>query len=664
MAKSINKAFISFRLGVSTWLRDERFDEQMAMFDKYKGVTDEIAFFTSETHPCSPLAVIQDRCKILARRMEQVRARGYRAGINILSTIGHHNENLSNSLSGHTPMTDIDGQVCLGSMCPNDERHREYVQKIYVAMAKSKPDFIWIDDDVRLWGHMPILTGCFCDNCLSIYEKETGKKWTRETLKTAFKSMELRKAWLEHNRQTINGLFTLIEKTVHEIDPGLVLGFMTGDRYFEGYDFDRWAEILSGPKHLPVKWRPGGGFYDDTVIRGLVTKSRDIGRQISFLPECVQDIQSEIENFPYQRLKKAAYTTALESATYIAAGCTGTAFNVMSMYDEPLDEYDHLVSELHKSRPFNDLLARTLTRSIPTGIYTGWNKNSAAAANAGKENWFVDNLWTMGGGQTEEIFEIGLPSAFSPGAARATTFTGDQPLAFSDAELKKILSGGVYLDGPALTRLNEMGYGDYTGFSVKEAFDKDCVERLLDHPLNARFAGRKRDNRQSFLWWNVPAASLLPSAGALPISELVDYSEKQVAPCASGVFENKLGGRVFVAGYFPWTFLQNFSKALQMKNIFRWLSHDTLDAYIASYHKINLWARRTPEDLQAIPMINMSFDSAKNVELMIKTDHREILVYDMSCKVVTVSALGSDGPYRKFILPEIGGWQMRLVREK
>jgi hypothetical protein len=664
MTKSIDKAFVSFRLGVSTWLRDERFDEQMAMFEKYRGVTDEIAFFTSETHPCLPLTVIQDRCKILARRMEQVRERGYRVGINILSTIGHHNENLPNSLTGHTPITDINGQVSLGSMCPNDERHREYVREIYVAMAKSKPDFIWIDDDVRLWGHMPIDAGCFCDNCLAIFEKESGKKWTRETLKAGFKSMELRKAWLEHNRQTIHRLFTLIEKTVHEIDPGLVLGFMTGDRYFEGYDFDRWAETLSGPRHLPVKWRPGGGFYDDTVVRGLITKSRDIGRQISFLPECVQDIQSEIENFPYQRLKKAAYTTALESAAYISAGCTGTAFNVMSMYDEPLDEYDSLVSELYKYRPFSDLLARMLGRSVSTGIYTGWNKNSAAAAGADKENWVAENIWSMGGGQAEELFEIGLPSAFSPEAARVTTFTGDQPMAFDDAELRKILAGGVYLDGPALVRLNKMGYGEYTGFDVKEMFDKDCVERLLDHPLNGPFAGRKRDNRQSFLWWNVPAASLIPAAGAQAISELIDYNEKRVSPCASGVFENKLGGRIFVAGYFPWTFLENLSKAMQMKTIFRWLSRDTLDAYIGSYHKINLWNRRTPEGRHAVPMINMSLDAARNVELMMRTDRKEVTVYDMGCKAMTVAMSGSDGPYRKFVLPEIGGWQMRLVCEK
>ena len=116
----------------------------------------------------------------------------------------------------------------------------------------------------------------------------------------------LRKAWLAHNRATIARLLSLIEQTVHAAKPGMPLGFMTGDRFFEGYDFGRWAEALAGPSQAPVYWRPGGGFYEDSTPGGMVSKSHDIGRQISLLPPSVRSIQSEIENFPYQRLKWSA----------------------------------------------------------------------------------------------------------------------------------------------------------------------------------------------------------------------------------------------------------------------------------------------------------------------------------------------------------------------
>ncbi len=150
---TIDRAFISFRIGVPQWMSDERYAALLELFEQYKGVTDEITFFTSATHPPLPLDEIERRCGILARRVAQAKQLGYRAGINVLATMGHHNENLPNSLSGdYTRVTDIDGNVSLGSCCPNDPLHQEYVRQLYRLVAQANPDFIWIDDDIRLSG--------------------------------------------------------------------------------------------------------------------------------------------------------------------------------------------------------------------------------------------------------------------------------------------------------------------------------------------------------------------------------------------------------------------------------------------------------------------------------------------------------------------------------
>ena len=266
---------------------ENRYRELLALFEKYKGVTDEITFFTSATHPPLPLEEIKRRCEILARRIPQAKALGYRAGINVLSTMGHHNENLPNSLSGdYTRVTDIDGNVSLGSFCPNDPRFQDYARELYRLVAAANPDYIWVDDDVRLAGHMPVGQTCFCDRCLAIFEQESGTKHTRASLKAglfegpAEPRLALRKAWLAHNRGTIERLLALIERTVHELRPGLPLGFMSGERFYEGYDFDRWARVLAGPAGAPVYWRPGGGFYEDSVDRrtgGQIARSGPAG---------------------------------------------------------------------------------------------------------------------------------------------------------------------------------------------------------------------------------------------------------------------------------------------------------------------------------------------------------------------------------------------------
>ncbi|MFH1006845.1 MAG: hypothetical protein V1800_04990 [Candidatus Latescibacterota bacterium] len=663
----LDKAVISFRIGTEQWIPEKRFNELLKLFDKYHGVTDEITFFTSVNHPPLPLEVVRARAELLSERMSVVRKAGYSTGINILGSIGHHNENLPHSLSGpYTPMTDLNGDTCSGSFCPNGEAMRGYVRQLYGIISSANPDYIWIDDDVRFYGHLPITETCFCDTCLGIFEQEQGQEYTRQSLRAAFGSgsvqskLAVRKAWLVHNRNTIARLFQLIAHTVHGIRPDMPLGFMTGERFVEGYDFDTWAQILSGPEGAEVRWRPGGGFYADERMKELVGKSHEIGRQISFLPDSVVSIQSEIENFPYQRLKKAAHTTALEAASHIAAGCTGAAFNVLSMYDEPLEEYEPLIEKLCRARPFFDLLVRELGGARPLGIHTGWNKDSFAANQIDGPNWFAGEIWKIGGSHGDELFEIGLPPSYGSTESCVTVLSGDRVLALEEPEIVAALSSGVYMDAQALTHLNEMGYEELTGFRVERWVDEDCIEALVDHPLNAGSVGRRRDCRQSF--WRCPAGILTPASDSAQIlARVVDYAEDEVAPCCMGVFENALGGRICAAGYSPWVFLQNLSKSTQIKSVIRWLSKDQLPAYVSSFHKITLWAREPEKGRLALVAVNASLDVAEHVTLSLRTDGKEVRVFDQHGGKTKVSSSETTHPYTRFVLPAIPAWEMRLI---
>jgi hypothetical protein len=666
MPKDIDNAFVSFRVAIPVWMRENRFNELLALFEKYKGVTDEVTFFTSETHSCLTLETIRERAGILAGRMVEVRKLGYRTGINHLTTIGFFKENAAQSLQeNYGQRTFIDGRTDVGGRCSNDPKMQNYIRELYQIITAAAPDYIWLDDDI----HAGV---CFCEHCLDRFAKIAGRRYSREELKAAFSEgsvdskLDLRKKWLEHSRRTFGDLVKLVENTVHAISPKMPLGLMTGDRFHEGYDFDHWAELLAGPAKADVKWRPGEGFWNDEKMPELIEKSHSIGRQVSFLPDTVRNIQSEIENFMYQRLKKANKITALEPAVYIAAGSMGAAFNVLAPHDQPQDEYEPLVAELHKSRPFYDLLVKTFGRSKPQGIYTGWNKDTLAAANLLQGDWFAGEVRKIAGCQTGEIFEIGLPAAYRLENAQATLLVGESVRSFAPDTIEQILSGGVYLDAGALTTLNQMGYGELTGFEVERFHDADCHEQLVAHPLNGPFAGRDRDGRQSFSWcgWNIPAAALIArDKQSQVLSRLMNYAHQEVASCTSGVFENRRGGRVCVAGYVPWTFLQYLSKSSQMKSIFRWLSKETIPAYIGSFHKINLWTRIPADGRQTIALLNGSLDPAENAELMIKTDRKEITLYDMNCNPRTITATGKDSVYQKFILPEIPPWQMMLVCE-
>lgn len=373
---------VMFRIGTPHWLSDEQFRGLLDFFSDYRDMVDEVAFFTSNTHPPLPLDELRRRLERLKVVMMHVREElGVQAGINVLATIGHHEENLDGSLDEQWQrVLGPDGRECRGCYCPSDPRYQDYVRELYIAVAEAKPDFIWIDDDVRLAGHLPVTMTCFCEYCMARFAKETGEIFTRETLIAALndaptdKCFDLRRSWLEHNRKVLTELFGIIEQTVHAVVPDLPIGFMTGDRFYEGYAFTRWAQVLAGAKECEVRWRPGGGFYWDDIPLGLVEKAHDIGRQVAALPRTVKIIQSEIENFPYHRLKKSVRITILEAAAHMAAGATGIAFNVLSEHAEPLDEYLPFLAAVTSLRPFLATMQKHLGRSPTMGIYPAWSQ--------------------------------------------------------------------------------------------------------------------------------------------------------------------------------------------------------------------------------------------------------------------------------------------------
>jgi hypothetical protein len=323
-----------------------------------------------------------------------------------------------------------------------------------------------------------------------------------------------------------------------------------------------------------------------------------------------------------------------------------------------LAEFEPLVQTLQQTRPFYDLLVRHLGRRPLVGVHPHWTKDTAAACDLAGGNWM--SFQTFLGGLAPQMFEIGLPISYAAEGACVTLLTGDMIPNLGKSQTLEILSRGAYMDATALTALNEAGYGDLTGLRVVRSLARDCSEKFTDHPLNGDFADRARDCRQSFNHW--PASVLEARVPAVEtLSRLIDYEGRTVAPCTMAVFENQRGGRICVAGYFPWTFVHSLAKASQMKSVLRWLAKDQLAAYVASYHKMNLWVRAPEAGSIAVAVTNASFDAATNAVLMLRTDLRQIRVWDMDCRETRIDASGRDGPYQKFVLPRVGPWEMRLV---
>lgn len=626
----------SVRVAYENWLYDERFEHLIKLLSEYRGGITDVALFTTATHaPLSP-EEFSRRITIIGKRLPALREAGFSAGINHLTTIGHHCEDLDAGLGDkYTFMTGIDGAVCRGSYCMrNPDFVREYVVPCYTEMANTHPDFIWIDDDVR-YGHMDSGNGCFCDHCIAVFNEKHGYSYTRETLRAALSKNDpaLGMQWLDHQSDAICDLFSVIAETVYAIDPKIKLGFMTGERYFEGYQFARYADALSMGGTHEIMWRPGGGAYEDMNFEAIVSKMEELGRQNAYLPDYVTVIQSEIENFPYQLLKKTPHSTAFEAAMSMTVGCTGAAFNILpSETMEPLDTVIPHLRAIAGMTEYYRLLQEQLSGLTPIGIQTGWYPASQAACPGG----LADGWGGSFASHAREMFFFGLPEAYHPDFASVVMLTGQAAAVLSDEEITRLLSGGIYLDASALEYLRSRGFGDLLGFAVGRHFPVDAREQYTDHPLNRGIVGGIRNCRQAF--HSGDCYEMIPLSGDCQIlSRLIDYHDRALCGCTCGIFENSLGGRVCAAGYYPHDWLSDIQKTVQLKQIFLWQSRGTLPAFVDSYHRVRNITLTDGERI-CVTLNNTSNDALCHVSAAVRTEASSARLYLSDGQQKTLSA--------------------------
>ena len=377
------------------------------------------------------------------------------------------------------------------------------------------------------------------------------------------------------------------------------------------------------------------------------------------------NIQGEIENFPYNMLHKSSKANMLETCSYIGVGCTGVAYNVLfcsgtnSKHNDNLDN-ERKFKDLLPYKPFYTALCDTFGKNLNNGVCLFEDNLTQMLSNHSENGEWLEGMpW---GGQLE-FFEMGIPMGFRN--APVTMLMRDNFRGMPHNDIIKILSGGVILSGMALIALSEMGYGKYLGFKFGKNIDFDSIERMTDHPFNEEAEGMLRDNHQSF-WWDTAYGFVKTDDKAQVVADLVDYAENVYKDdegnelCTVGVFENSLGGRICVMGYYKDSHLHSYPKCRQIKNILKYVSKNSV-SYIDSYHSISLYDRSG--DKAGFLAINNSYDDAENVILNVAKDVEKLtIVYkDMSEK--TILRLKVCDGYSVFNLGNIANFDPVLIKE-
>lgn len=654
----------SLRIGIGLWSHAQRLEELLEWCRDYRPALDEVALFTSATHAPLPLPELERRAQALGEVLPRFRALGLQAGINHLATLGHADEDVERALrEPWQRLTGHDGLTAQACYCASDPRVMAYVGRCYERLAAVGPDFLWVDDDLRLESRGPVRFGCFCERCLKGFSQRTGRPWTRAELLAALNAdlaeerLRWRRHWLAHNRGYVADVLRTVRAAVDRVNRRLPLGYMSAELTYSGYGWTEWPVALAGPGALPVKWRPGGGFYTDETPTALLGKAHSVGRQLGGLPDMVIDRPYEHENYPYQPPKKSVTLAMAEVAAALGAGCTGVTWNGLGLGSDPFHEFRPYFEAMRAQRPFFDQLVAAFGHSRCEGIWPALSEDHFATVNAA-DSWFTAPVFGRELHVFNELAELGLPLAYHPGGARLTVLAGDALRQFSEATLESWFKKGVLLDGPALRILQGLGLREWVGFRLRGLRPAESRELFTDHPLNRGHAGWQRDCR-SFItpeptWLIEPA-----EPGAQVLTEIVDLGGQHFGP-ASGVFENPSGGRVAVAGYYPWRQLQSLAKTQQMRALCRWLSRDTLPACLDSHARVALWCRRTPAGEPAILLLNASVDPAIGLAILVR-DAPRLQVIRSNGQTLRLNPMSVDPPYRRFTLPALGPWEPALL---
>lgn len=676
---SKNAAKISWRIHQPNWLADQSFTQVTSLLSKHRDVVDEVCLMESAGMSFFPASEFWNRTAAAMKgRLDALRHAGVPSvGINVLITLGHGGDNSATTLP-LPAMIGHDGAESDATPCPSRPEFHEYTRAKYAAFAGIGPDFIWVDDDLRMQNHANIVWGCFCPVCLQIFGQEVGRSFSREELVGALNESrggDLRRAWIEHNAATIEKICHTIGGAIRSVDPEIKTGLMTIGMVFSNYAgsaYDRWFAALRA-----TKGRPGHGFYWDTSVgklgmsalpgnrMELLYKAAEVERQIASFPATANDLQYEYETWPDGELVKSPQTALNEFAVaLISGGCNGMALDTLG-WGAPFTGYEPLFARLQHARPYLDTIMRHAKGVPAAGMWAAWSPQIMAkrSVQAG-EAWLAPSATPEAPYDQElsvVLSSLGIPLTARPGQT-STVLTGRIAEALTDDELRSTLSGGVLMDTLALRVLEERGLGEFTGVRIAASYPIKTVvgmtmARMTTDPLNGAFAGSLHNTSAMTPAAFAAADVLAPLAGGVrileqledPVGNFEDGVGQQRGPCVTA-FENTLGGRVVVAGHAPWWLIHSNAKRHQMLEIADWLSHGKIPVRIV-------------EPLPITPYVRTNAAAAKGIVLLFNTGLESIdtatvqirLPQDTTVRLVSVDK----GPALKRF-SGASGWGVRV----
>ena len=327
------------------------------------GCCDEVWFSTGIGLP--KLSDHMANVERLKRYAAQLREKRIVPSLQVQATLGHSDSisalesNEAKNWGGFMGRGGIEAKYC---SCPRQPAFLAYEREMARIYAAFGPSSVWIDDDLRICGHAPASPwnkmsdgwiGCWCSRCIADFNRETGGRWTRETLDVAAaKNPVLFARWVVFSESSIVEVARTIAAAFHEVSPKTRVAF----QHSSGIERDdgRLLRAMHEVTGLPVYSRPGGGAYFDCNPENQLQKAYAAAKKIRAIgkPEWIGTFCPEIETCPRAFGSRTAQGLFNEALMSLACGMDSLSFLIMDTRSEDDAWYSKvLLGPLARARP-------------------------------------------------------------------------------------------------------------------------------------------------------------------------------------------------------------------------------------------------------------------------------------------------------------------------
>ncbi|MFE2412538.1 hypothetical protein ACFXDE_29755 [Kitasatospora sp. NPDC059408] len=492
-----------------------------------------------EFHAGHPSGAAEDRLYETARRAsEALRAAGLDVSLNPWVTAGHADRGRVDRL-GFAPMVGPTGTVATAQASFACPRFRSWITAHYGRFAELVPRVLWLEDDFRYHNHAPLgWGGGFEPLMLDRLAEAVGETVTREQAVAAVTApgdphpwrVQLQRVWREAQLEVAEA----IAKAVAERSEGRTqLGLMSsepGVHSVEGRDWPALFDALAIDGR--VSHRPHFARYSDAPGRELSFSVWMSEVQRALRPAHVRS-EPEVENWPHTAWSKSDTQTWSELVAAQLAGSDALFLNVHPMQSGRAGRFPRVAELLRRSRPALD---RVAPKGDTAGVALPVRQDAAAHVRTVRGGDLAD-LAVDPGPAADFLLRYGVP--VTAGDAPVRVLFGQVAWAYGDAELRRMLGGGLLLDGTAARILDERGLGKLLGVTVEEVVGRESASAPGPYALERRGDVFLSVNGQPAL------ARLRPAADTETWTEILTPDQRVWGP-GRCVHTNELGGRICV----------------------------------------------------------------------------------------------------------------------